>query len=1085
MSGLGLVMAKRLLVRWGLGNAACSAVLLLMANTAWATDNGVVLQQAHESLRQSLDLIWVMVAAALVLMMQVGFMLLEAGLVRSKNSINVAQKNLLDFAFSVIAFASVGFMFAFGASNGFWVGLDQNLFLLGNLDTWGYAFFAFQVMFCGTAATIISGAVAERMKLAAYVWCSLFTAAIIYPVFTHWAWGNALVENSTAFLAQNGFVDFAGSTVVHGTGGWIALAACLLIGPRQGRYDHNGLPMRIQGHSSVLATAGALLLFVGWIGFNGGSTLKASADVAPIIVNTVLAAAMGAAAGYFLGWSQDRVILPEKSLSGLLGGLVAITAGCHVLTPAGSIVIGAVGGLVAVYSTTLLERHLKVDDAVGAIGVHGFAGVVGTLGLALLAPESHLPLGDRGAQFLIQLEGVALNFAWCFGAGYVFLRTLSLVMPLRIDAASEDIGMNESEHGTRLGIGHVEDALEKVIAGKADLNMRLAVSRGDDSERLTRMFNALMDTIQNVEVAQGKAADAKRSREEGERMSALANATFDAIVISVDGRILDGNAALEDLLGYKIEELKMRGLYEFVQSELAGTLESHLAKAELQPREMELVNRSGEPIPVEIRTRVIAYRGTPTRVSALVDLRQRKAAEAKILHLAQHDTLTDLPNRAVFNSEINHVIGYCKTTGNSAALLLLDLDRFKDINDLHGHPVGDKVIRVTADRLREHTRPADTIARLGGDEFAVILRGIEFSNQAADLAHRLVHLLAEPIDCGNGLVLRPSASIGVALINRETENAEVTISNADIALYNAKDLGRRTYKIYQPGMGDEMRERRLLEENLHDAIQSGQFELHYQPRLDLKTLKIASYEALIRWNHPTRGQVSPADFIPVAENSGQIIPIGQWVIDAALSAAKSSILDARISVNVSPVQFRDADFLENVRQSLVHHGVEASRLEFEITENLLIEDDERALAILKSLKDMGFKIALDDFGVGYSSLGYLSRFPFDTIKIDRSFVQEAGVNAPAQAIVETVVRLGKALNMSIVAEGVEEMDKLLFLANSGCDEIQGFLIGRPKPLANLQRNLPPLVHEALSNLGTIGTPQVVYREPLPQKAAAG
>ncbi|MBD8892971.1 ammonium transporter [Labrenzia suaedae] len=1055
-----------------------------MTHGAWATDTGRSVLEAHESLRESLDLLWVMIAAALVLMMQVGFMLLEAGLVRSKNSINVAQKNLLDFAFSVIAFASVGFMFAFGASNGFWIGFDQNLFLLEKLDTWGYAFFAFQVMFCGTAATIISGAVAERMRLSAYVWCSLFTAAVIYPVFTHWAWGSALIENTSSFLANQGFVDFAGSTVVHGTGGWIALAACLLIGPRQGRYDHNGLPMRIQGHSSVLATAGALLLFVGWIGFNGGSTLKASADIAPIIVNTVLAAATGAAAGYFLGWSQDRVILPEKSLSGLLGGLVAITAGCHVLTPAGSAVIGVLGGLAAVYSTTLIERYLKIDDAVGAIGVHGVAGVVGTLGLALLAPESHLPLGDRGAQFLIQLEGVVINFVWCFGAGYVFLRALSFAVPLRIDANAEDIGMNESEHGTRLGIGHVEDALEKVIAGKADLNMRLAVERGDDSERLTRMFNALMDTIQNVEVAQGKAADAKRSREEGERMSALANATFDAIVISVDGRILDGNAALEDLLGYKIDELKMRGLYEFVQSELAGTLESHLAKAELQPREMELVNRSGEPIPVEIRTRVIAYRGTPTRVSALVDLRQRKAAEAKILHLAQHDTLTDLPNRAVFNSEINHVIDYCRTTGKSAALLLLDLDRFKDINDIHGHPVGDKVIRVTADRLREHTRPADTIARLGGDEFAVILRGIEFSNQAADLAHRLVHLLAEPIDCGNGLVLRPGASIGVALITRETENAEVIVSNADIALYNAKDLGRRTYKVYQPGMGDEMRARRLLEEDLHDAIQAGQFELHFQPRLDLKTLRIASYEALIRWNHPVRGQVSPVDFIPAAENSGQIIPIGQWVIDAALSAAKASILDARISVNVSPVQFRDADFIDNVRKALERHQVEASRLEFEITENLLIEDDERALSILMSLKDLGFKIALDDFGVGYSSLGYLSRFPFDTIKIDRSFVQEAGQNSSSQAIIETVVRLGKALNMSIVAEGVEEMDKLLFLASSGCDEIQGFLIGRPKPLANLQRNLPPLVTEALASLTEIPKSMHMYRNTTVPKAAA-
>jgi ammonium transporter, Amt family len=518
----------------------------------------------NEPLQQSLDMTWMMVAAALVLMMQVGFMLLEAGLVRSKNSINVAQKNLLDFTFSVLLFAAVGFMFAFAPSDGFIVGFDQNLLLLQNLDPWQYAFFAFQVMFCGTAATIVSGAVAERMRLIAYVWCSVFTAGIIYPVFTHWAWGSALSPNDSAFLAEKGFVDFAGSTVVHGTGGWIGLAACIVIGARIGRFDPEGRPMRIQGHSSVLATAGAFILFVGWIGFNGGSTLSATSDIAMIIVNTVIAAASGGAGGYILGWTQDRIILPEKSLSGLLGGLVAVTAGCHVLTPFGAAIVGLLGGIAAVYANLFIEQRLKIDDPVGVVGVHGVAGVIGTLGLAFLAPADRLPLGSGGAQFLVQLEGVVINFVWCFGLGFAFLKVLSRFMTLRVCPADEEIGMNEAEHGTRLGIGHVEDALDNVIAGKADLNMRLKVSPGDDSERLTRMFNALMDTIQNEEVAQIKAADAKRSREESERLSALANATFDAIVISVDGRILDGNAALEDLLGYNIEQLKMRGLYEFV-----------------------------------------------------------------------------------------------------------------------------------------------------------------------------------------------------------------------------------------------------------------------------------------------------------------------------------------------------------------------------------------------------------------------------------------------------------------------------------------------------------------------------------------
>nr|CAD6416669.1 diguanylate cyclase [Rhizobium sp. Q54] len=263
------------------------------------------------------------------MLMQVGFLLLEAGMVRSKNSINVAQKNLLDFVFGVIAFAAVGFMFAFGRSGGLPFGYDGDLYFLHGLTADQAAFFVFQVMFCGTAATVVSGAVAERMKLSAYVFGSLVLSGFIYPVFVHWAWGSALFHNSSAYLAEMGFVDFAGSTVVHSTGGWMALAACLVIGPRLGRFNANGTPVRIAGHSPVLSTTGALLLFIGWIGFNGGSTLAASEAVPAILLNTILAGGMGTCVGYVVGYYQDGVILPEKSNCGMLGGLVAVTAGCH------------------------------------------------------------------------------------------------------------------------------------------------------------------------------------------------------------------------------------------------------------------------------------------------------------------------------------------------------------------------------------------------------------------------------------------------------------------------------------------------------------------------------------------------------------------------------------------------------------------------------------------------------------------------------------------------------------------------------------------------------------------------------------
>ncbi|WP_082836957.1 ammonium transporter [Labrenzia sp. OB1] len=1042
--------------KWRVGSTAGLCIAALVTSTA----TGATEFAGASPTRQSLDMVWVLFAAGLVLLMQVGFMLLEAGLVRSKNSINVAQKNLLDLAVSVLIFAIFGFSLAFGAGGNWFAGFDPRLFALSGLDPWGLTVFAFQVMFCGTAATIISGAVAERMRLSAYIWCSVLTAGLIYPVFAHWAWGGALFADATAFLAAAGFVDFAGSTVVHGTGAWIALAACTILGARTGRFGPDGQSFRIQGHSSVLATSGALILFVGWLGFNGGSTLAASWDVPMILTNTVLAAAAGTGAGYMMGRFKDRVILPENSISGLLGGLVAVTAGCHVLTPPGALAIGAIGGVTAVLGAMFLERCLKIDDPVGAIGVHGFAGAAGTLGLALLAPVEHLPLGARLPQLLVQAGGVLACFIWCFGAGWGVLTLLNRWYPLRLDSASEELGLNEAEHGTRLGIGHVEDALDRLIAGKADLSMRLDVSKGDDSERLTRLFNALMDTVQTEEQAQSRMADAKRSREEAERLSALANATFDAIVISVDGRILDGNKTFEDLIGYGIDELEMRGLYEFVDNELAGTLEEHLIRAEKEPREVTLINRNGEHVPVEIRTRVISYRGIPTRVSALVDLRERKKAEAQILHLAQHDPLTDLPNRAVFNAELKHVMDKCERSGHKAALLLVDLDKFKDINDLHGHPVGDTVIRVTADRLRKYSRSSDTVSRLGGDEFAIIQNSIQFANQAEDMALRLVQALSEPVDCGQGLVLKPTSSIGVALLKRG-DDADQAVSNADIALYNAKNNGRNTYSMFQSGMGDEVRQRRALEKDLNAALSQDQFELYFQPRMNLSTCRIESYEALIRWHHPEQGLISPAEFIPVAESSGQIVAIGKFVLAEALRVASTSIQSSNISLNVSPVQFRDRDFVDDVQSAIAMSGIPAERIEIEITETTLIEDDARALSILTLLKEIGVKIALDDFGVGYSSLSYLSRFPFDCIKIDRSFVQEARRNYGSLAIIETVVRLGKALNMRVVAEGVEDAENLLLLAQHGCHEVQGYLIGRPAPAGKVVRSVPVEVQEAL------------------------
>jgi Amt family ammonium transporter len=1013
------------------------------------------------------DMVWTLVAAALVMMMQIGFLLLEAGMVRSKNSINVAQKNLLDFVFSVLVFGAVGFMFAFGTQgNNLFapVGWSAEFFMLRELTDWQAAFFVFQVMFCGTAATIVSGAVAERMRLHTYVLGAIVMSGFIYPVFVHWAWGAALGASDMAWLGNMGFVDFAGSTVVHATGAWVALAAVIILGPRLGRFDTNGKPIRIAGHSPVLAGTGALLLFFGWIGFNGGSTVASVPDIAPIILNTVMAGSAGAGVAYLLGWYQDGLILPEKAISGMLGGLVAVTAGCAVLDAGGATLVGIAGGVAAVLGARLLESVFKIDDAVNAIGVHGFSGATGTLLLALLAPAENLPLGNQLDQLYVQATGVGVNFVWAFGLGWVFFKLLDRFIRVRVEVGAEERGLNEAEHATRMGIGHVEDALGALAAGKADLDTRLKIDPGDEAEQLTRTFNELLDNLQKQEDARNRALEERRSDEEADRLAALADATFEALCISADGIIIDGNAAFESLVGAPIASLKGRQLLDNVAEAHRAQLAEHMVAGVLEPREVNIYDINGNLIPVEVRGRDIIYRGSRTRVSAISDLRDRKKAEARIRFLAQHDPLTNLPNRALFNDKLDNMIQQTIATGTPSAVLMIDLDHFKDINDLHGHPAGDEVIKVTAERLRATVRQGDMVARLGGDEFGVLQAGVQFANQAEELAHRIVAELSRPVQVAPGVTIRLGASAGVAICPRDGLQGAQLISRADTALYTAKNSGRNQYSLFEPGMDAELRKRQTLEADLTSAIENDELHLHFQPRMDLSEGRIISYEALLRWFHPEKGRISPADFIPVAENSGKIVAIGTKVLQDACQLAMEHLGEAAVSVNVSPVQFRDRHFIETVSNALNSSGLPADRLEIEITESVLIDDDKRAHAILNGLKALGIRIALDDFGTGYSSLGYLSRFPFDVIKIDRSFLQNARQDENALAIVDTIIRLGRALNMNIVAEGVEHLDEVEMLASRGCHEIQGFVLGKAEPVDQLLTSVPQPIVDILNKV---------------------
>lgn len=480
-----------------------------------------------EQLQVNLDFVWTMLAAALVLSMQGGFLLLEAGLVRSKNSINVAQKNLADLIISGMFFGAIGFMLMFGQSAGGWFGFEWSLFLFDDLPDWTLAFFVFQLVFCGTAATIVSGAVAERMAFTGYFAATALIALVIYPVFGHWAWGNLLRPDNPAFLADRGFIDFAGSTVVHSTGAWVALAAIIIIGPRLGRFETDGTPVRFIGHNPVLAAVGTIILFVGWIGFNGGSTTAGTPQFAGIISNTVVAALAGGMVGMVLGRFLDYAVpasysfvdergrfgrpfaivrlgwrngyfRPERMTNGILGGLVAITAGCDAVTTQGALAIGALGALAATLGAEVLERWFKLDDVVGAVSVHGFAGACGTIAVAVFATPDALAAGSRWSQFLVQSEGVLINFFWAFGIAYVGLFLIDragIFGRLRVSRESEEEGLNVSEHATRLGTGEVIRALKGLADRKMDLRHRLDETAGDEAGELAIQFNRIMDGL--------------------------------------------------------------------------------------------------------------------------------------------------------------------------------------------------------------------------------------------------------------------------------------------------------------------------------------------------------------------------------------------------------------------------------------------------------------------------------------------------------------------------------------------------------------------------------------------------------------
>jgi diguanylate cyclase (GGDEF)-like protein/PAS domain S-box-containing protein len=437
-------------------------------------------------------------------------------------------------------------------------------------------------------------------------------------------------------------------------------------------------------------------------------------------------------------------------------------------------------------------------------------------------------------------------------------------------------------------------------------------------------------------------------------------------------------------------------------------------------------------------------------INVVDDVTERRRADEKIAHLAHYDALTDLPNRVLFRQQIGRELENVLQRGQFA-LLYIDIDEFKGINDSLGHHVGDELLKTVAGRIAGCLKSGDLIARLGGDEFAVIRTGIGSTADVEEFVARVHHAIRKPSDC-LGHHLSTDASIGIALAPQDGTDLDQLIKNADLAMYAAKAGGRRTHRFFEPKMDASAKARLAMEQDLRQAMADGAFEIHYQPLLDLNSDQVTGCEALLRWRHPERGMVSPAEFIPVAEDIGLINELGAWVLKTACAEAATWPAHIRIAVNVSPVQLKCETLALRIMGALAASGLQPGRLEIEITEAVLIHDDERALAILHQLRAIGVRIALDDFGTGFSSLSYLKRFPFDKIKIDRCFVSDIEVDGSA-TIVQAVVNIAASRNMTTTAEGVETEPQRQLLRQLGCTEMQGYLFSAPKPAADVRRLL--------------------------------
>jgi len=1230
-----------------------------------------------------LDTLWVVIAATLVFLMQPGFMCLESGLTRSKNSINVAVKNLADFVFSVLTFWSVGYGIMFGATTTGWFGTDSFFPAFENVPDKA-TFFFFQAMFCGTATTIFSGAVAERMKFSSYLIVVFILSTGIYPVFGHWAWNGANTGTPSGWLAADGFVDFAGSTVVHSIGGWTALATLLVIGPRAHRFDENSNFFGFNGSNLPLSVLGTCLLWIGWVGFNGGSTLAMDSDVPRIIVYTTLAGAAGAFANLFIGWIITKIPRVTFLTNGSLGGLVAITAGCHCVTAPGAICIGLVAGILC-FATEIALIRLKIDDAVGAIPVHLACGIWGTLAVAIFGNPELIGTGlSATGQFIVQLKGIIAAFLFGFLLPLLLINTINRFFPLRVSAEEEHNGLNFSEHGATTELVELCQAMDRQVTTK-DFSVRMPVEPFTEVGLIAARHNQVMDALESAlsktEIIVNLAKDAiitfakdtleiininprglqmfglepavatnsgvslpdlfdsadfvrresrfwmgdtietvgrkagggffpiqavitsgglksnfyigtfrditdlkqrERSLVESELryreffenigVAALminANATiamvnreaeqlfgfkrqqmqhgmtfyditpkhehqrlellhrqrqlsqdssaqsFETQVVHSTGtimpvfvsisniphssrsiatvidmselrqaqvslarqkayffqlfegssqaiialdknrKILNANKGFEQLFGYRESDILGRNITNIIipedrNAEIAAISTTVLSGSVVREETIRL-HRDGRAIPVSLLGFPITINNSLEGFFFIYeDISERKSFENQLYQQAFFDGLTSIPNRILFMERLNRALERKKRKSSFRyAVLLIDIDRFKWVNDSLGHLAGDELLQRLARNFLKCVRSSDTVARLGGDEFAILIEEFDNPRTVTGIAERIQLESQRPYLIGNNDV-QVSASIGIVLNTDTYSSTEAIVRDADIAMYRAKELGKARFQIFNKKLHKIAFETLQMESELREAI-GRHLAVHYQPVVAGTTHRVLGFEALVRWDHPERGLIPPNRFVPIAEETGLIIPLGEWVLEEACRQLKfwqETIPGAEnlmVAVNISAKQFLQGDLVVSVTNILARTELEPKNLKIELTESTIMEGGQLAIDRLRKLKNSGVTLAIDDFGTGYSSLSSLQRFPIDDLKIDRSFISAIEHREEDQEIVKTIITLAKTLQLSVVAEGVENDEQRRLLERFDCDALQGFLFSPPVP----------------------------------------